>query len=335
MTLPAISIDGNGLGAVTAAASLSRLGCAVHLPDVKVSGKAPYVTLNEKTLWMISNLFGGPTRDDIERKAVSITSRRLLWNGDRIETVPEASLIISPSALATTLVDKVAPHSKADELLVKVRGRSANKGQPVGVLNAFVWNDLGFPSEEADWCATLALDRFWVMLAPTAKGTFTAQVFSELDSPDQARSVVAEALHRLDLSTAARLQDPPLHADAAPRLGRTWTEEAVHMGDECLALDPIAGDGLGHTIRMAFWLTSLICMPHLSAAKRRALYAGRIAMAFEQHLSHRTRFYRSAKSLQNRRLGDLQLRNTTSSNLDIAGIAQRQEEVTHETTREA
>lgn len=303
MTRPAILIEGVGLGALTAAASLSRLGCDVDLPNFAVSQKAPLITLNEKTLWMIGDLFGTSTREAIVRKAVSLKSRRLLWTHERIETIPEHSLVISPACLGDTLTGEVARCSlKKKGLRVRVRGRSANTGQPVGRLNAFVWNDIGLVSGDADWCATLALDESWVMLAPTPGGTFTAQVFTKLDCLDHARCSVAEALKLLGMASPTNLMDPPLHADAAPRLGQAWTEEVAHMGDECLALDPIAGDGLGHTIRMAFWLKSLLGMLDLSAEKRRSLYSGRIAMAFRQHIQHRDRFYLSAKRFEVGRL---------------------------------
>lgn len=298
MKRPAILVEGFGLGAIAAAASLSKLGCNVQFPEFAVSHKGPFLTLNQKTLWMIGDLFGMATREAIASKAVSITSRRLLWTRERFEIIPESSLVISPKCLSGVLAGEVSRCSTAEQLSAKVRGRSANKGHPIGGLTAFVWNDLGLVAGDADWCATLALGPSWVMVSPTPGGVFTAQVFSRLDCPDHARRSASEAVQLLGLGSPRNIGYAPVRFDAAPRLGKAWTEEAVHLGDECLALDPIAGDGLGHTIRMAFWLTSLLGMSDLSAERQRALYSGRIAMVFRQHIQHRNRLYQSARRLE-------------------------------------
>ena len=297
MKIPAISIKGNGLGAIAAAASLSRFGCTVTLPNLKLGSSSPHLTLNEKTIWMIGNLFGDAPLYEIRQRSVPIKYRKLLWSGDRIEKIPEASLIISPSLLSKILVNMVSLNTSAGELLVNARGRRANQGQAVGNLNAFVWSDLGISSKNKDWCATISLTQGWVMIAPTFEGSFTAQAFLKDKCANRARSLVEEALFHLKLQPTLKLSQPPVLADAAPRLGRTWAKDSVIMGDECLALDPIAGDGLGHTIRMAFWFISLLRLPNLSATKCKELYSGRVTMAFRQHLSHREKYYREANTL--------------------------------------
>lgn len=288
----ALTVEGSGLGAVAAAASLSRAGHPVVAPDLSdaVAG-GPTLVLNEKTLWMIGDLFGPELFSDVVAEGIAIGHRRLRWNTDRFAKLPEKSLSVDAARLASQLVRMIPAVRDNPRVTVRARGRRANLGIAARPLAAYVW-DLPLSSDgHLDWCATITVGQGWAALAPSPSGGINLQVYLTCGAEPEARENGYEVLDLLGLDAHGGLDDPPRRLDASTRLGALWQEAYCPVGDEALALDPLAGDGFGHTIRAALWVSSLLGAEDLSDSSRRKLFRRRMVDVFRQHLQNCARYY--------------------------------------------
>lgn len=308
----AVVVEGRGLGAVAVAATLSALGHPVateRTPD-PTPGQGPVVTLNEKTLWMLGDLFGPDLIPALCAQGVEVSRRRVRWSGPRIETVPERSLAIETGALALRLARRIPPGRCSGDLIVRARGRRANCGSPVGTLTAFVWNlPSASVSGAGSWSATVSSTRAWVALTPKPGGGLVVQAFCNCGDVVLARRSAIEAMAALGLRVDEAAFGAATVLDAAPRLGRLWVDAVCAMGDEAMTFDPLAGDGVGSAIRSAVWLSALLAADEMPPEMRRRRYDWRMTLAFGDHLRARERFYRAAGSRE-------ESRNDLSSRLD-------------------
>lgn len=288
-----LGVEGHGLGTVAAAAALSKLGHGVRrLGDsIDPHGRGPVVVLNEKTLWMIGDLFGQYVLRNLCRVGVEVGFRKLRWSGATLESVPERSLSVAAGEVAAHLLQTLGARERAHTMTIRARGRAANRGAGVGELRAFVWSPALPRNYHMDWCATIASDQAWVSLAPDPKGRVVVQVFCPEGDSHLARDVAVDAMSIAGIAHLVEQLGDSLELDAAARLGSMWTGNCCAMGDESLALDPLAGDSVGHTIRAAVWFSSLLKVSDLSLADRSSRYCSRIRMAFAQHLSACKKYY--------------------------------------------
>lgn len=287
-----LTVEGSGLGAVAAAASLSRVGHPVMAPDLSeaVAG-GPTLVLNEKTLWMIGNLFGSELLSGVVAEGIAIRHRRLRWNTDRFENLPEKSLSVDAARLTSRLARTIPAAGDGPQLTVRARGRRANPGLATRPLAAYVWELPVSSDGHLDWCATMTVGQGWAALAPAPLGGINLQVYLTCGAEPEARENGNEVLDRLGLDAHGGLDDPPRRLDASTRLGALWQESGCPVGDEALALDPLAGDGFGHTIRAALWVSSLLGAEDLSDNTRRELFRHRMVDVFRQHLQICERYY--------------------------------------------
>lgn len=287
-----LTVEGAGLGAVAAAASLSRAGHRVVAPDLSeaVAG-GPTLVLNEKTLWMIGNLFGQELLSGVVADGIAISHRRLYWNTDQLKILPEKSLSVDAVRLASRLARTIPAARESPQMIVRARGRRANPGIAARPLAAYVWDLPVSSNGHIDWCATMTVGRGWVALAPVPSGGINLQVYLTGGAEPEARENGTEVLDRLGLYAQGGLDDPPRRLDASTRLGALWQEAGCPVGDEALALDPLAGDGFGHTIRAALWVSSLLGAEDISENTRRELFRRRMVDVFRQHLQICARYY--------------------------------------------
>lgn len=287
-----LTVEGAGLGAIAAAASLSRAGHQVVAPDLSetVAG-GPTLVLNEKTLWMIGNLFGQKLLSDVVADGIAIRHRRLDWNADRLEILPERSLSVDAVRLASRLARTIPAARESPQMTVRARGRRANLGIAARPLAAYVWDLPVSSNGHLDWCATMTVGQGWAALAPAPSGGINLQVYLTGGAEPEARENGNEVLDRLGLCAQGGLDDPPRRLDASTRLGALWQEEGCPVGDEALALDPLAGDGFGHTIRATLWVSSLLGAEDISENTRRELFRRRMVDVFRQHLQICARYY--------------------------------------------
>jgi hypothetical protein len=287
-----LTVEGSGLGAVAAAACLSHLGHPVIAQDLsKAVAGGPILVLNEKTLWMIGDLFGPEVLSGVVAEGLGIRHRRLRWNTDQIETLSERSLSVDGAQLASRLAVTIPAAQVAPQVTIRARGRRANPGIAFRPLAAYVWDLPGSPDGRLDWCATLTVGQGWAALAPRPSGGVNLQVYLTSGEESEARENGAEVLDILGIEGREMLDVPPQCLDASARLGTLWQEAGCSVGDEALALDPLAGDGIGHTIRAALWVSSLLVAKDLSDSMRHDLYRRRMVDVFLQHRLICARYY--------------------------------------------
>lgn len=291
MSVP-LTVEGSGLGAAVAAACLSRAGHSVTARKLSDAGAGgPILVLNEKTLWMIGNLFGPEVLSGVLADGVGITHRKLRWNTDKIETLPEKSLSVDGARLASRFAATIPPAGAVPQVTVRARGRRANPGIAFRPLAAYVWNLPVSPDGCLNWCATMTVGLGWAAVAPAPSGGVNLQVYLTSGTEPEARINGAEVLDCLGLDPRGVLEHPPLRLDASARLGTLWQDAGCSVGDEALALDPLAGDGIGYTIRAALWVSSLLGAVDLSDNMRRELYRRRMVDVFRQHRDICARYY--------------------------------------------
>lgn len=290
----AIAVEGRGLGAVAAAATLSALGhpVATDCGSSATPAPGPVVALNEKTLWMLGNLFGPDLLRELYAQGVELSCRRLRWSGPRVESVPERSLAIETGVLSARLARRFLPKRCSVDLIVRARGRQENCGVPVGALTAFVWS---LPPTSVPgvvlWSATLSSAGAWIALTPKQDGGLVVQAFRYRGAPVVARQSAIEAVTALGLHIDEEVFGAATLLDAAPRFGNLWVGEICAMGDEAMALDPLAGDSIGSTIRSAVWLSALLDAEDMPLEARRRRYNWRMTLAFREHLRALEHFY--------------------------------------------
>lgn len=295
----AVTIEGRGLGAVAVAATLSALGHSVAMEcgSDPTPAPGPIVTLNEKTLWMLGDLFGPGLLRDLCAQGVEVSRRWLRWSSPTMESVPERSLAIETGVLAARLAQSISPSRCSADLIVRAGGRRANCGSPVGTLTAFVWSlpSASVPST-GSWSATLSSLGAWVALTPRPGGGLVVQAFCRCGDAFVARRSAIEAVTALGLGVGEAAFGGAASLDAAPRLGRLWVDTACTIGDEAMAFDPMAGDSIGSAIRSTVWLSALLAADDMPLEARRRRYDWRMTLAFRDHLRARERFYREAGS---------------------------------------
>lgn len=291
MTPLGITIEGRGLGAAAAAASLWCSGYAVNLPQLESEHGGPVLLLNEKTLWMVRGLFGPQVLDEICSVGTPITHRKLAWGTECIETLPEGSVSIRAAHLASAMLANVGQRSGPTEISAFARGRSANAGRATHHLQAFIWDFSEPGGVRYDWCATISVGRCWGALVPAPEGGLCLQVYIPSVVVAKETEVAADLLCRLGLDPGAMLDAVPKQIDASARLGTLWDATGYRVGDEALALDPLAGDGVGHTIRAALWVGTLLRARELTESQRQQIYRRRMTAAFTQHEAVSARYY--------------------------------------------
>ena len=142
-----------------------------------------------------------------------------------------------------------------------------------------------------DWSATWAGPHAWVMVAPTPEGGLTVQAITQAQDRSSLREYVEEVFWNLGKCPNLNLIEPSSFTSVAPQLGEAWSAESFTIGDELLALDPLAGDGIGSTIRTSVWLAGTLRSRSLDAVTAQAIFNGRINTAFQNHISTTARYY--------------------------------------------
>ena len=117
-------------------------------------------------------------------------------------------------------------------------------GRRVGLVAAEVPAD----PRQARTSRIEALASGWVYVGPCARDRATVQAVLP-EAPADPRDGLARLLAGARLAAAGPLASPPVLRAAAPRLAWPVTSgRRLQIGDAALALDPLAGDGVGHAL---------------------------------------------------------------------------------------
>jgi hypothetical protein len=291
-----IDIKGGGPAAAIVAAVFKTVGLQTSSIRRPSLGDARLITLNGPTLMLIKDLFGNTVFDKLLQQGVMLEHRVLAWKlGDDPIAVNDKALLVPLNTLTKLFHGQEELKSSGPlELTVEAYGRSENKGASAGLRWAFVWHlhDLVLPNQLT--CYLQAVDGGWVFLAPSPKGTLVQLITAGADT-ELARGIAAKAITMAlpQMKNAYfGLDSEPHQFDASPRFNEARNMDVAIIGDQVLALDPISGDGIGHILRSAVLLASLVKGGHHHAASPGIdIYYARLRRTLISHLTTCEQYY--------------------------------------------
>lgn len=307
-----VNVEGSGPGASIVSAVLKTVGLQTSSIQTSSVGDARLVTLNGPTLFLIKDLFGRAVFKKLLQLSTDLKHRVLAWEvGAEPVIVNDHALLVPLNDLTELFHGKeMVGSNKPPELTVEAHGRSANEGEPAGARWAFVWflQDLVLPDQTS--CYLQAVDGGWMFLAPSLKGTLV-QVTTPDSDIESGRNIALKAIAQALPSSSAScfsLDSTPHQFDASPRFNNIQNKDAVMIGDQMMALDPISGDGIGHILRSAILLASLVKGGYHNTAGGIDIYYARLRHTYISHLATCEKYYQqiNASNMWNRVIEDMQ-----------------------------
>lgn len=284
MTLQRVCVTGTGAAAALALACFDRAGFTVERKGSDAPGPARQVVLNGATLSLIEDLLERETLAALQAAGRVLSHRVVLW-GNREELVPQPALLIDTSRLAKVVAPVQGSAPSDAPLSVMARGRKFNRGAAAGPRFAYVWPELDIALPVPNAFYVVAVPPLgWAFLACPQADHCVLQTLVAQDDPALAKQVGLGALRRLGLQADLNGWLMLDGIDAAPRFGAPLTPDGASLGDECLGLDPLCGDGLGHALRAGVLLAALLGPQGPGASKGAQIYTARMRHCFVAHL---------------------------------------------------
>lgn len=284
MTLQRVCVTGAGAAAALVLACFDRAGFAVERKESDAPALARQVVLNGATLSLIEDLLGRETLAALQAAGRVLSHRVVLW-GERQELVPQPALLIDTSRLAKVVAPTQGSSRSDASLSIMARGRKFNRGAAAGPRFAYVWPELDIVLPDPNAFYVVAVPPLgWAFLACSETDRCVLQTLVAQDDPALAEHVGLGALRKLGLQADMngwRMLDG---IDAAPRFGVPLAPDGASLGDECLGLDPLCGDGVGHALRAGVLLAALLGLRGAEASKRAQIYTARMRHCFVAHL---------------------------------------------------
>ena len=291
-----VNIKGAGPAASIVASVFKTVGLQTRSNQTSSFSDTRLVTLNGPTVMLIEDLFGKKLFHELVQLGTILEHRVSVWKlGDDPIIVKDRTLLVPLNALTKLFQgQEELERNEPLELTVEAYGRSANKGSPAGLRCAFVWHlqDLVLPDQMS--CYLQAVDGGWVFLAPSPKGTLVQSITPVADT-ELARSITAKAITRAlpqMKKSCSGLVNEPHQFDASPRFNKSRNKKTVIIGDQVMALDPLSGDGIGHILRAAVLLASLIKGGHHHTASGIDIYYARLRRTYISHLATCEQYYK-------------------------------------------
>lgn len=284
MTLESVCVTGSGAASALVLACFHRAGFAVASKGSDVPGPTRQVVLNGATLLLIEDLLGHETLASLHAAGRTLSQRVVMW-GEQETQVSQSSLLIDSSRLAKVVAP--AQTSAPDEATFSLmaRGRKFNSGASVGSRLAYVWPEIDIALPDPNAFYIIAIPPLgWAFLACPETDRCVLQTFVPQNDQAMAEQVGLGALRRLGLQ--ADLNGWLMHggSDAAPRFGAPLTQDGFSLGDECLGLDPLCGDGIGHALRAGVLIAALLGLRDADTSQRTQIYTARMRHCFVSHL---------------------------------------------------
>lgn len=296
MTLQCVRVTGSGAAAALVQACFYRTGFAIDCKGSDTGGPARQVVLNGATLSLIEDLLGRDTLAALHAVGRVLKHRVVLW-GEQEEQVLQPALLIDTSRLAKVVAPIQGSEPGNTSLSLMARGRKFNSGSVAGPRFAYVWPELDIALPDPNAFYVVAVPPFgWAFLACPEVHRCVLQVLVAQDDPALAEQVGLGALCRLGLQADLNGWLMLGGSDAAPRFGVPLTSDGACLGDECMGLDPLCGDGIGHALRAAVLLTSLLGSIGLDASQRARIYTARMRQCFVAHLRACETYYQLFES---------------------------------------
>ena len=298
------------MAGLTAARLLARKGVEVrlHAPAASAAPTPRPVTLSMNTARLLGELW------ELEPGALGgawrIEDRLVYWGEDGGPVrLPEAAISVDLGHLTRALHNRLVSDgqvawmrtdAEADDCLwhLDARGRQTGDtgapaalaaGRRVGLVAAEVPAD----SRQARTSRIEALSSGWVYIGPCARDRAIVQAVLP-EAPADPGDGLTRLLVEARLAAAGPIASPPVLRAAAPRLARPVTSgRRLRIGDAALALDPLAGDGVGHALRGALLAVAVLRAVARGEPEAACLvhYAQRLNLAFVRHLKRCLEFY--------------------------------------------
>lgn len=284
MTLERVRVTGSGAAAALVLACFDRAGFAVDAKGSETDGPARQVVLNGATLSLIEDLLGSDTLAALHAAGRVLSHRVVMW-GELVEQVPQSALLIDTSRLAKVVAPVQCSAPGNAPLALMARGRKFNSGAAAGPRFAYVWPELDIVLPDPNAFYIVAVPPLgWAFLASPEADRCILQTLAAQDDPALAEQVGLGALRRLGLQADLNGWRMFGGSDAAPRFGAPLVPDGFSLGDECLRLDPLCGDGIGHALRAGVLLAALLGPQGADASKRARIYTARMRHCFVAHL---------------------------------------------------
>lgn len=285
MTFQRVCVTGSGAAAALVLACFDRAGFAVDSKGSDAGGPARQVVLNGATLSLIEDLLGRDTLAALKASGRDLRHRVVMW-GEQEEQVLYPALLIDTSRLAKVVSPvQFSGPSNDTSFSLMARGRKFNDGAVAGPRFAYVWPELDIALPDPNAFYIVAVPPFgWAFLASSEVDRCVLQTLVAQEDPALAEHVGLGALRRLGLQTDLNSWQMFGGIDVAPRFGASLTLDGANLGDECLGLDPLCGDGIGHALRAGVLLAALLGPQVADSSQRSRIYTARMRHCFVAHL---------------------------------------------------
>lgn len=291
MTLQRVCVRGSGAAAALVLACFDRAGFAVDCRGSDAPGPARQVVLNGATLSLIEDFFGRDTLAALHAAGRVLSHRVVIW-GEQEEQVAQPAVLINTSRLAKSVTRAQGSVPGGAPISLMARGRKFNSGTAAGPRFAYVWPelDVALPNPNAFYIVAVP-PLGWAFLACPKADRCVLQTLVPQDDPALAEQVGLGALRKLGLQADLNGWMVLGGIDAAPRFGTPLTPDGATLGDECLGLDPLCGDGIGHALRAGVLLAALLGPQGAEDKKRTQIYTARMRHCFVAHLQACETYY--------------------------------------------
>ncbi|MGH3568099.1 MAG: NAD(P)/FAD-dependent oxidoreductase [Pseudonocardia sp.] len=305
MTRRAVVV-GMGVAGLTCARLLADRGWVVQVWDLGDLADPPLV-LNEVTGQLLRDLWGPAPLTDAHR----LDTRMVRWHPGPPTAVPQAGLVVDGATLRRRLLERLAgdgvearevpPVELAGQVaalgrgtVVDASGRAARVTTGSGAARELIGHRQVVaasvrlrPSARQDTCHMETVPGGWVFLAPTGGDRAVLQAMST-DTSTPPDDVLTRLLAGTELIDAQIMEIrgpasafPAGPQRCAPSAGETSGVSWIAIGDAAIALDPVAGDGVGHGLRGALLAVAVLDTGRADAVEH---YRSRLDEAFSTHL---------------------------------------------------
>ncbi|MBJ3775960.1 hypothetical protein [Acuticoccus mangrovi] len=289
-------VVGRGPAAALAAAVFANAGQAVERASLAaLGGDGHHVLVSEATLRAIARRLGNEMAAAILKAGQPIAERRQMWGAGPAARIACRGVLVTSADLVAALARHPAapaPGSGAGggaTVAVFARGRRANGGALLGTRRMVEWSGLAAALSCEPVMHVVAGPGGWATIARHPANGVVMQVVCAGGDTASATGIAHHALEVVTGSGAAVLHTPPHRSTpAAPQFGDS---SVLCLGEERMALDPLAGDGLGHVLFAAEAYAGLARQDLAGQLAARRRMDRQLADRFTAHLVLAERYY--------------------------------------------
>lgn len=281
MPIESVQIRGDGVAAWCCALLLSKRGCAVSI-DRPAERKRPWILVSDPVQRLLCDLADDR---DLFRGAAQVRKRTVAWGrGSEPRTYEHSAALVAEQELLSRLWPTIPQSAGNADWTITASGLADGPGvMSFGSRRAFIAEvELNGAREE---CCIESFESGWLFLIAGREPT---------------GSLIAVGAEPAELLESSRLIRDQIRAIAGvhggvpahPRiLSPVFGDRWLACGTAAMTLDPLCGDGCGHSVREAILAAAVL---HGGAeAAMLEHYQSRLRLAFERHLDLSRSYYSS------------------------------------------